>query len=108
MLPRLAWRNLFRNKRRTALTTAASVFATLLSLLNLAISDGSHERWIEHAVRLYPGHYEVSLRGYREERTLDYAMPLGDAERAALATLPRGAGWSPRLELTAAKARFRG
>jgi ABC-type lipoprotein release transport system permease subunit len=98
MLLRLAWRNLFRNKRRTALTLGASVFATLLSFVNLAISDGSHERWIEHAVRLYPGHFEVSLRGYREERTLDYALPLGATELAALDGLPDGARWAPRLE----------
>ncbi len=98
MLLRLAWRNLFRNKRRTALTLAASVFATLLSFVNLAISDGSHERWIAHAVELYPGHFEVSQRGYREERTLDLALPLGDAERAAFDALPGAKGWAPRLE----------
>ena len=98
MLLRLAWRNLFRNKRRTALTVSASVFATLLSFVNLAISDGSHLRWISHAVRLYPGHFEVSLRGYRDERTLDLALPLGEPERAAFDALPGAQGWAPRLE----------
>lgn len=104
MLFRLAWRNLGRNKRRTALTTAAGVFATVLSMLNLAVSDGSHERWIDHAVRLYPGHLEVSLAGYREYRTLDYAMPLDEKTRGALDSAmgaqPRFAAsdWAPRLE----------
>ena len=88
LLLRLAWRNLGRNKRRTALTTAAGVFAMLLSMLNLSVGAGSHERWIEHAVRLYPGHYEVSLAGYREHRTLDYAMPLDDAARQGLDAIP--------------------
>jgi hypothetical protein len=98
MLLRLAWRNLGRNKRRTALTAAAGVFATLLSMLNLAVADGSHERWIEHAVRLYPGHLQVSLAGYREYRTLDYALPLdADAERK-LDALSDGSSWAPRLE----------
>jgi len=98
MLLRLAWRNLGRNKRRTALTTAAGVFAMLLSMLNLAVADGSHERWVEHAVRLYPGHYEVSLAGYREFRTLDYAMPLDDAAQRGLDAIPGAQGWAPRLE----------
>ena len=97
MLLRLAWRNLGRNKRRTALTTAAGVFAMLLSMLNLAISDGGHERWIDHAVRLYPGHFEVSLADYREYRTLDYALPLDDATRSTLDSVA-GSGWAPRLE----------
>ena len=98
MLLRLAWRNLGRNKRPTALTTAAGVFATVLSMVNLAISAGSHERWIEHAVRLYPGHFEVSLTGYRENRTLDYALPLDAAVEAKLESLEGAEGWAPRLE----------
>jgi ABC-type lipoprotein release transport system permease subunit len=98
MLLRLAWRNLGRNKRRTGLTTAAAVFATLLSMFNLAIGDGSHERWIDHTVRLYPGHYEVSLAGYRDNRTLDYALALTPEQRAGLDSLPDSDGWAPRLE----------
>jgi putative ABC transport system permease protein len=98
MLLRLAWRNLGRNKRRTALTTAAGVFATLLSMLNLSVSAGSHERWVEHAVRLYPGHFEVSLADYRENRTLDYALPLDGALHAKLDSLQGIEGWVPRLE----------
>ncbi len=98
MLLRLAWRNLGRNKRRTGLTTAAAVFATVLSMFNLAIGDGSHERWIDHTVRLYPGHYEVSLAGYRDNRTLDYALALSPEQRAGLDSLPDADGWAPRLE----------
>ncbi len=98
MLLRLAWRNLGRNKRRTALTTAAGVFATVLSMVNLSVADGSHERWVEHAVRLYPGHFQVSLAGYRENRTLDYALPLDADAQRKLDALPDGAGWAPRLE----------
>jgi putative ABC transport system permease protein len=98
MLLRLAWRNLGRNKRRSALTIAAAVFATLLSLLNLAISAGSQKRWIANAVELYPGHFEVSARGYRDSRALDDALALSAEQRAALDALPDAAGWAPRLE----------
>jgi len=98
MLLRLAWRNLGRNKRRTALTTAAGVFATVISMVNLAVGTGSHERWIEHAVQLYPGHFEVSLAGYRENRTLDYALPLDADAQHKLDTLSGVSGWAPRLE----------
>jgi ABC-type lipoprotein release transport system permease subunit len=98
MLLRLAWRNLGRNKRRTGLTVAAAVFATLLALLNLAISAGSQKRWVANAVELYPGHFEVSARGYRDSRALEDALALSPEQRAALDALPEGAGWAPRLE----------
>ncbi|HTO52795.1 MAG TPA: FtsX-like permease family protein [Myxococcota bacterium] len=98
MLLRLAWRNLFRNRRRTALTVGAAAFATLLCLFNLAVSAGSQKRWIANAVELYPGHFQVSQRGYRDTRSLDDALALSDAQRAALGGLPAGTHWAPRLE----------
>ena len=76
MLLRIAWRNLFRNRRRTALTVAAAAFATLLCLANLAVSAGSQKRWVANAVGLYPGHFQVSLRGYRDSRSLEDALVL--------------------------------
>jgi ABC-type lipoprotein release transport system permease subunit len=98
MLLRLAWRNLGRNPRRTALTAAAGVFAVVLTLFSLSLGRGSHERWIDQVVRLYPGHVEVSQKGYREQRTLDYAMSLAEFEAAELDALPGLEGWAPRLE----------
>ncbi len=97
-LLRLAWRNLGRNRRRTALTAGGAAFAAVLTIYTLAAARGSHERWIDEAVRLYPGHLEVSLRGYREYRTLDYTMTLAAEARAGLESLPGSRGWVPRLE----------
>ncbi len=98
MLLRLAWRNLGRNPRRTGLTAAAGVFAAVLMLFSLSLGHGSHERWIDQTVRLYPGHVEVSLAGYRDNRTLDYGMSEADLEPERLDALPGLAGWAPRLE----------
>lgn len=98
MLLRMAWRNLWRSPRRTGLTAAAGVFAVALSLFSLAMAKGTHERWIDHVVRLYPGHVEVSLIGYRDNRTLDYGMTLSEATHRELDAVPGIEGWAPRLE----------
>ncbi len=98
MLLRLAWRNLWRNPRRTGLTMAASVFAVVLTVWSLTLAEGSHERWIQQIVELYPGHVEVSRQGYREYGTLDFGMSLSGEERGALDSLPHLEGWAPRLE----------
>ena len=97
-LLRIAWRNLWRNPRRTGLTAAATVFAIVLTIWTLSLAAGSHERWIDTIVRIYPGHVEVSAEGYRENRTLDYGMRLSDERRRKLEALPEGTGWAPRLE----------
>ena len=98
MLLRLAWRNLWRSPRRTWLTAAAGVFAVVLSLVSLAMATGSHERWIDQVVRMYPGHVELSLLGYRDNRTLDYGMVLPESRHLELDALPGIEGWAPRLE----------
>lgn len=95
---RLAWRNLGRRPLRTGLTVAATVFAVFLTIFQLAIAAGSHDRWIQYVVRLYTGHVSVSLDGYREHRTLDYSMRLGEERARALDRLASAQGWAPRLE----------
>ena len=98
MLLRMAWRNLGRHSRRTFLTAAAAGFAVLLTLVSLAAALGSHNRWIEHIVRLYPGHVEVMAEGYFDQRTFDYGMTLSDEQARALDALESIEGWAPRLE----------
>jgi ABC-type lipoprotein release transport system permease subunit len=98
LLLRIAWRNLGRHPRRTFLTAAAAVFAVVLTMVALAAALASHERWIEHIVRLYPGHVEVMARGYFEQRTLDYGMTLSAEQEQALDGLSSIEGWAPRLE----------
>jgi ABC-type lipoprotein release transport system permease subunit len=68
---RLAWRNIGRNKRRTALTVAAAVFAVVLMVQMIALTTGVHEGMIESNVRLHAGHLQVTGAGYLEDRTLE-------------------------------------
>jgi ABC-type lipoprotein release transport system permease subunit len=98
MLLRLALRNLWRNPRRTALTVGATVFAVVLTMYMESLAAGSHKRWVDEIVRLYPGHVEVMAQGYREHRTLDYGIRVPEEQRQALDRLPDLKGWAPRVE----------
>jgi ABC-type lipoprotein release transport system permease subunit len=98
VLARLALRNLWRNKRRTALTVAASVFAVFLTMVAESLAAGSHKRWIEEVVRRYPGHVEVMARGYRDHRTLDYGFEITPERARGLEGLAGAEGWAPRVE----------
>jgi len=98
MLLRLAWRNLWRNPRRSGLTLSAGAFGTFLVLIMLSLAAGSHQRWVDQATGLYPGHVEVMTADYREHRTLDYGLTLTPEQTAMLESLPGAEGWAPRLE----------
>jgi ABC-type lipoprotein release transport system permease subunit len=94
---RLAWRNVWRNPRRTGITLAATVFAVLLVVTFVAMAAGSHEKMIEDSVRLHSGHLALSAPGYLENRTLDYYVDLGP-ELVELVEETEGIrGWAPRV-----------
>jgi putative ABC transport system permease protein len=94
---RLAWRNVWRNPRRTGLCVAATVFAVFLVVLSVALSDGTHEKQVEDGVRIHSGHLTVAGRGYIEDRTLEHFVRLEPELVSALSETIEVRGWSPRV-----------
>ncbi|MEE2674808.1 MAG: FtsX-like permease family protein [Myxococcota bacterium] len=94
---RLAWRNVWRNRRRTGLCVAATVFAVFLVVLSVAMADGSHEKMIEDGVRMQSGHITVTGVGYLDDRTLERFVVLSPELSSRLEDEPAVLGWTPRL-----------
>lgn len=94
---RLAWRNVWRNRRRTGLCVAATVFAVFLVVLSVAMADGSHEKMIEDGVRMQSGHITVTGVGYLDDRTLERFVVLSPELASHLEDEPAVLGWTPRL-----------
>ena len=74
MLFKLAWRNIWRNKRRTIITIVSIVFAVILSSLMRSMQLGSYERMIDNSVRFYTGYIQIHKLGYWDEQVLDNAF----------------------------------
>lgn len=70
MDPVIAWRNIWRNPRRTVLTVAAIAFACVLLVFMLSFQLGSYEIMIDAAVRLQTGHIQVQAQGYFEDQKI--------------------------------------
>ena len=64
---KLAWRNLWRQPRRTLLTVITISLGLALLLVFLGLGDGSHEQMIESAVHMGSGHVLVQQKGYQEQ-----------------------------------------
>ncbi|MCZ6831186.1 MAG: FtsX-like permease family protein [Gammaproteobacteria bacterium] len=67
---RLAWRNLWRNRRRTWLTVGAMIFTNLLMIFLISLQLGSYDMMIENSLRAFTGHLQVQRLGYLEEPRL--------------------------------------
>jgi len=63
---KMAWRNVWRNPRRSILTILAIAFASLLLVFMLSWQFGSYDTMINSAVKIHTGHLQVQTRGLRQ------------------------------------------
>jgi lipoprotein-releasing system permease protein len=68
---KLAWRNLWRNRRRTIIAVSSIVFSVLLASWMRSMQEGSYDSMIENSVKFYSGYLQVQDTAYWDERTLD-------------------------------------
>lgn len=77
---KLAWRNMWRNWRRTTIALAAIVLGVLLLLLMDGLIKGSDQMIFGNAVRLYGGNVVIHAPGYREKVSRLPLLPLADPD----------------------------
>ncbi|MBT8442694.1 MAG: FtsX-like permease family protein [Gammaproteobacteria bacterium] len=78
---RLAWRNLWRQPRRTWLTTGAMVFSNVLLVFMISLQFGMYRMMIDNSLRAFTGHMQVQAAGYKDDRKMRQSVP-GAAELA--------------------------
>jgi len=92
----MAWRNLWRNPRRTWLTVAAIAFACLLLIFMLSWQFGSYEAMINSAVKIHTGHLHIQAKGYQEDMNMHYVVPKPAKAVEAMNRAPGVAAWTTR------------
>ena len=97
MIPKIAFRNIFRQKRRTILTGLAMIVGFALLSLTIGLSDGAYGNIIAMFTRNRIGHIQVHRDGYLDKpslyKTIDNASAVGE-------TIQRIVGveaWTPRV-----------
>ena len=78
MLLKLAWRNIWRNKRRTFITVASIFFAVLFSIFMNSFQKGGWVRMLDNIVNYYYGYAQIHQKGYWSEKTINEALVLND------------------------------
>ncbi len=71
MLLKLAWLNIWRNKRRTFITTTSVFFAVLLAVSTRSMTDGVYENMIHNIVSFSSGYLQIHQNGYWDEQSID-------------------------------------
>jgi putative ABC transport system permease protein len=82
---RLAWRNLWRQPKRTWLTMGAMIFSNILLIFMMSFQFGMYGLMIENTLKLFTGHVQVQAPGYLDDKkmrqTVPNIVPLADSLR---------------------------
>lgn len=95
---KIAWRNLWRNRRRTILTIASVLFAIFLSLLMRSMQLGSYDYMIENSVKSSTGYIQIHQNGYWEDKTIDNTFEIRPEFETRVLSTPNVTRAIPRLE----------
>lgn len=98
MYIQLAWRNLWRNKRRTLITAASIFFAVFFALLMRSVQYGAYENMIKNAVGFYTGYIQIQSDAYQEEKSIDHTLTYSNDLIEDLKGIPNVEEIIPRLE----------
>jgi ABC-type lipoprotein release transport system permease subunit len=71
---RLAWRNIWRQKRRTWLTALAMVFSNTLLVFMISLQFGSYDMMINNTLRMFSGQLQVQHEGYLDNQKMRLAV----------------------------------
>jgi ABC-type lipoprotein release transport system permease subunit len=72
---RLAWRNLWRHRRRTLLTVAGMVFCNSLLVVLITLQLGSYRMMIDNALAATTGHLQIQHEAYLQQPQMRHSVP---------------------------------
>lgn len=67
----MAWKNLWRNKRRTLITVASIFFGVLISTVMSSLQDGTYGNMIDMSVKLSSGYLQIQHPEYSNNKSIN-------------------------------------
>ena len=70
----IAWRNMWRNRRRSILSILAVAFAVTIMLFMMCWQQGQYKDMIRNAVQIHTGYLQLQQMGYLKNKDMDKAI----------------------------------
>jgi len=94
----IAWRNLWRNRRRTLITSASVLFAVFFALFFRSLQLGSYDKMFRNAIESYTGYLQVQQQDFWDDKTVDNTFRFDSALNRNIIRDPNVIATIPRFE----------
>ncbi|MFC1858512.1 ABC transporter permease [Thermodesulfobacteriota bacterium] len=102
MYLQLAWRNVWRNPRRTTVILIAIIIGVWSMVFLGALSRGVNEQMIRNGISTLTGEIQIHQKGYRSDPSIENSIAAPQKIRTVLPDiLPSGSQWTARVRLNA-------
>jgi ABC-type lipoprotein release transport system permease subunit len=105
---RLAWRNLWRNHRRTVIMLSAIVVGAWAMIFLTAFIRGMVDDMVEDGIRTLPGHVQVHHPAFRDDPSVANSIPPPGPDLRRALDQPEVVAWAARVQVPAVVASERG
>jgi ABC-type lipoprotein release transport system permease subunit len=94
----MAWRNIWRNKRRTLITAASIFFAVFFSIVMRSFQLGTYGHMIKQSIEKFSGYLQVQAPDYFDDPNLDNAFESNPELMQTIQTFEGIKAAAPRVE----------
>ena len=97
----LAWRNLWRNHRRTTIMLAAITVGVWAMIFMTALMRGMVDDMLLNSIRSLPGEVQIHHPAYRDDPSINNSIPAPTAELIDVLQIPEVVAWTSRVRVPA-------
>ncbi|NND35848.1 MAG: ABC transporter permease [Gammaproteobacteria bacterium] len=101
IIVKLAWRNLWRNHRRTLIMVGAVTIGAWAMIFMTALLRGMVDQMVRDGVSALPGHVQIHHPGFIDDPSVDNLMPAPDARILAALDVDGVVRWTSRVRVPA-------
>jgi ABC-type lipoprotein release transport system permease subunit len=101
MIFQMGWRNIWRNKRRTAVILTAVIIGVWSMIFLGALMRGMSDRMRQNGIATLTGHIQIHRVGFRKDPVIENRITSPEQVYRSMDALPAGAKWSERIRVNA-------
>ena len=98
MIFKIAWRNIWRNKRRSIITISSIFCAVFFAVFARSFQIGVYDKMISNMVGMYTGYLQIHQDGYWEEQSIENSFIPDESLRLSLQNQSNINAFNERLE----------